>query len=134
MGLYAETIDTIIIPISLNDCGFYRNQVAAQSLNRSLAFACSILGYNNTGIVLNNAKLICGAESGERINSDTISAGFNTFAFQDGASIKSYHSAIYLNGKNNFYALLRKNRKYSKSVVRWQQNTEVLKVRKKTTN
>ncbi len=111
MGLYAETIDTIIIPISLNNCGFYRNQVGAQSLNRSLAFACSILGYNNTGIVLNNAKLICGAESGERINSDTISAGFNTFAFQDGASIKSYHSAIYLNGKNNFLRSIEKKPK-----------------------
>ncbi len=111
MGLYAETNDTSIIPITLNRCGFYKNQIATQSYNRSLAFSCSILGYNTTGIVLNNAKLICGIGSGEQINSDTVSAGFNTFAFQDGASIKANNATLYLNGKNNFLRSIEKKPK-----------------------
>ena len=111
MGLYVETNDTTNVPLSFNNCGFYKNQVAAQSLNRSLAFACSIFGYNTTGIVLNNAKLICGAESGEMINSDTVYAGFNTFAFQEDASIKAYNATLYLNGKNNFLRSIEKKPK-----------------------
>jgi hypothetical protein len=101
MGMYCETNDTINVPLSIISCGFYRNQIASQSRNRSLVFTCSILGYNNTGILLNNAQLICGAGSGVQINSDTISSGFNTFAFQDGPSIKAYNAKLYLNGKNN---------------------------------
>ena len=85
-----------------SNCGFYRNQIGAQGRNRSLVFTCTILGYNNIGVVINNAKLICGANSDEHINSDTISSGFNTFAFQDGPSIKAYNADIFVNGKNNF--------------------------------
>ena len=102
MGLYSETTDTLNVPISVNNCGFYRNQIGAQGRNRSLVFTCTILGYNNIGVVINNAKLICGANSDEHINSDTISSGFNTFAFQDGPSIKAYNADIFVNGKNNF--------------------------------
>jgi hypothetical protein len=101
MGMYCETNDTNNVPLSIISCGFYRNQIASQSRNRCLVFTCSILGYNNTGILLNNAQLICGAGSGVQINSDTISSGFNTFAFQDGPSIKAYNAKLYLNGKNN---------------------------------
>jgi hypothetical protein len=108
MGIYAETIDTSTIPLTINSCGFYKNPIAAQSNNRSLAFSCDILGYNTTGIVLNNAKLICGIGSGEKINGDTVSAGFNTFAFQEDASIKANNSSLYLNGKNNFLRSIEK--------------------------
>ena len=111
MGLYSETNDTINVPLSINNCGFYKNQVAAHSLNRSMAIACSIFGYNTTGIVVNNANLICGAESGEMINSDTVYAGFNTFAFQEDASIVANNATLYLNGKNNFLRSIEKKPK-----------------------
>jgi hypothetical protein len=83
--------------------------VATQSTNRNLAYSCSILGYNSTGIIINNAKLICGSGSGENIKSDSISAGYNTFAFQDGSSIKLNNGMLYLNGKNNFLRSIEKS-------------------------
>ena len=109
IGLYAETSDTNNVPLSINSCGFYRNNVATQSTNRNLAYSCSILGYNSTGIIINNAKLICGSGSGENIKSDSISAGYNTFAFQDGSSIKLNNGMLYLNGKNNFLRSIEKS-------------------------